>query len=184
MSLGYYFRKAYKTIGGLSFSDLADLNRRCLEIQAAEDQLLEAGRNAFGRCENGCEGLWCKNVAIDEIIGFADFIYVLTLAEHLRESITLCLERENRLFAADCIFLLNGKGPCIFPPAVRPEVCITTFCANVVSVKREVRHVKALLMKLNLFLFFLRAKLRRSSLVESFIMPSSISEKSRWCISS
>jgi hypothetical protein len=52
----------------------------------------------------------------------------LALVGHLRESMAICLEYENRLLASDCIFLSNGKGPCIFPPAVRPEVCITTFC--------------------------------------------------------
>lgn len=158
MSLGYYFRKAGRTIDGLTPSDFADLSRRCREIHAAEENLLEAGRSAFGRCENRCEGLCCRNVALDEIIGFADFVYILTIAEHLRESITICLERENRLFAADCIFLLNGKGPCLFPSSVRPEVCITTFCTNIVSVNAEIGRIKFLFMKLNLFISFLQIK--------------------------
>jgi hypothetical protein len=158
MSLGYYFRKAARTIDGLTPSDMADLKRHCREIQEAEEKLLTAGRSAFKRCYTGCGGLCCRNVAIDEIIGFPDFIYILTLAGHLRENMTICLEKENRIFTSDCIFLLNGKGPCIFPPAVRPEVCITTFCTNAVSVNTEVRRVKSLFLKLNIYIFFLRAK--------------------------
>lgn len=158
MSLGYYFRKAVKTIDQLTPSDLADLCRRCREIQVAEEKLLAGGQSAFRRCYSGCEGLCCRNVAIDEIIGFSDFIYLLALAGHLRESMAICLEYENRLFASDCIFLSNGKGPCIFPPAVRPEVCITTFCNDVAPVKQEIRKVKFLFMKLNLYIFLLRAK--------------------------
>lgn len=158
MSLGYYFGKAITTIDSLTSSDLTDLYRRCREIQVAEEKLLAGGRSAFRRCYSGCEGLCCRNVAIDEIIGFSDFIYILSLAGHLRESMAICLEHENRLFAADCIFLLNSKGPCILPPAARPEVCITTFCTDVEPVKQEIRKVKFLFMKLNLYLFFLRAK--------------------------
>ncbi len=158
MSLGYYFRKTVKTIDRLTPSDLADLRRRCREIQVAEGELLSAGRSDFLRCYSGCGGLCCRNIAIDEIIGFSDFIYILALAGHLRESLAICLEHENRLFASDCAFLLTGKGPCLFPPDVRPEVCITTFCTEVESVKQEIRKVKILFMKLNLYLFFLRAK--------------------------
>jgi hypothetical protein len=58
-----------------------------------------------------------------------------------------------------CVFLLTGKGPCMFPPAVRPEVCITTFCTEVELVKQEIWKVKFLFMKLNLYLFFLKAKM-------------------------
>ena len=159
MVLRYFFRKAAKTIDWLAPSDLADLCRRCREIQVAEEKLLSAGRSAFLRCYSGCEGLCCRNVEIDAVIGFSDFIYILTLAGHLRESMAICLEHENRFFAADCVFLLTGKGPCIFPPAVRPEVCITTFCTEVEPVKQEIRKVKFLFMKLNLYLFFLRTKM-------------------------
>ncbi|RPH48746.1 MAG: hypothetical protein EHM85_16165 [Desulfobacteraceae bacterium] len=158
MSLGYYFKKAVRTIDGTAPSDLVDLKRHCRKIQEAEEKLFAVGRSAFRNCYTGCSGLCCRNVAIDEIIGFPDFIYILTLAGHLRETMTICLEKENRLFASDCIFLLNGKGPCIFPPAVRPEVCITTFCANAIPVNMEVRHVKYLFFKLNLYILFLRAK--------------------------
>lgn len=146
------------TIDRLSPSDIEGLRCLCREIQIAEEKLLATGRSAFHRCHNGCEGLCCRNVALDEIIGLSDFIYILTLADDLRQSMASCLENENRFFTGDCIFLLNGKGPCIFPPALRPEVCITTFCTSVESVNIEIRQVKYLFMKLNVYIFFLRVK--------------------------
>jgi len=159
MALGYFFRKATKTIARLTPSELAGLTRRCREIQVAEEKLLKAGGSAFLRCYSGCEGLCCRNLEIDAVIGFSDFIYILTLAGHLQESMAICLKNENRLFTADCIFLLNGKGPCIFPPTSRPEVCITTFCTDVESVKQEIRFVKLQFMKLNFYLLFLQFKI-------------------------
>lgn len=166
MSLGYYFRKAVTTIDGLAPSDLADLYGRCREIKKAEEKLVSAGSSAFRRCFTGCEGLCCRNIVLDEIIGFTDLIFILTTAGHLRDRMTICLENESRLFTADCIFLLNGVGPCLFPPASRPEVCITSFCTDVKPVKQEIRKVKFLFMKLNLYMFLLRAKMLISRIYE------------------
>jgi hypothetical protein len=158
MSLGYSFRKAVKTIDGLNCYDLDKLKKLCREIQTAEEELQSAGSAAFTRCYSGCAGLCCRNLAIDEIIGFSDFIYILITAGHYRKVIEDSLKNENRIFAADCIFLLNGKGPCIFPQNVRPEVCITTFCMNVSAVCKEIRKIKLLFIKLNSYVFILGAK--------------------------
>ncbi len=125
----------------------------------AEEQLQAAGSSAFLRCYSGCEGLCCRNLEIDAVIGFSDFIYLLTVESQLQESISTCLENENRIFAGDCIFLINGKGPCIFPPTSRPEVCITTFCTDIEPLKNEIRCVKSQFMKLNLYLLFLQFKI-------------------------
>ncbi|OQW99085.1 MAG: hypothetical protein BWK74_02985 [Desulfobacteraceae bacterium A6] len=159
MSLRYYFAKAQKTLNIIAPYDRTILEKRCRSIQIAEEQLQAAGRTAFLRCYSGCEGLCCRNLEIDAVIGFSDFIYLLTVERQLQESISTCLKHENRIFASDCIFLLNGKGPCLFPPTSRPEVCITTFCTDVEPVKLEIRCVKSQFMKLNLYLFFLRAKM-------------------------
>jgi len=159
MSLRYYFAKAQKTLNLIAPYDRTIIEKQCRSIQIAEEQLQAAGSTAFLRCYNGCEGLCCRNLEIDAVIGFSDFIYLLTVERQLQESISTCLENENRIFASDCIFLLNGKGPCIFPPTSRPEVCITTFCTDVEPVKQAIRCVKSQFMKLNLYLFFLRAKM-------------------------
>ena len=159
MSLRYYFAKAQKTLSRIAPYDRAIIEKQCRSIRIAEEQLQAAGESAFLRCYSGCEGLCCRNLDIDAVIGFSDFIYILTLAGHLKESIAVCLKNENRFFTADCIFLLNGKGPCIFPPTSRPEVCITTFCTDVESVKKEIRFVKSQFMKLNFYLLFLQFKI-------------------------
>jgi hypothetical protein len=159
MSLRYYFAKAQKTLSRITPYDRAIIEKHCRSIRIAEEQLQAAGRSAFLRCYSGCEGLCCRNLDIDAVIGFSDFIYILTLAGHLKESMSICLKNENRFFTADCVFLLNSKGPCIFPPTSRPEVCITTFCTDAETIKQEIRCVKFLFMKLNLYLLFLQFKI-------------------------
>jgi len=138
--------------------DRAIREKQCRSIRIAEEQLA-AGRSAFLRCFRGCEGLCCRNLEIDAVIGFSDFVYLLTVERQLQESISICLEHEKKVFyTGDCVFLINGKGPCIFPQTSRPEVCITTFCYDVEPVKQEIRCVKLQFMKLNFYLLFLQFK--------------------------
>lgn len=158
MSLRYYFAKAQKTISRIAPYDRAIIEKQCRSIRLAEEQLQAAGRSAFLRCYSGCEGLCCRNLELDAVIGFSDFIYLLTVEGQLKESISTCLENEKRFFAGDCVFLINGKGPCIFPPTSRPEVCITTFCTETETLKHEIWRVKSQFMKLNFYLLFLQFK--------------------------
>jgi len=159
MSLRYHFVTAKKTLSCLSLSEKEKIEKHCRSIQIAEKQLQEAGRFSFLRCYSGCEGLCCRNLDIDAVIGFSDFIYLLTIEKELEESVSACLQNEKNFFTADCIFLINGKGPCAFPETSRPEVCITTFCFDDKSVKEEIRRVKSEFMKLNCYLLFLKFKL-------------------------
>ncbi|MBU1569463.1 MAG: hypothetical protein KKE00_02900 [Proteobacteria bacterium] len=159
MSLRYYFAKAQKTISRIAPYDRAIIEKQCRSIRLAEEQLQAAGRSAFLRCYSGCEGLCCRNLELDAVIGFSDFIYLLTVEGQLKESISTCLENEKRFFAGDCVFLINGKGPCIFPPTSRPEVCITTFCTDIEPLKHEIWRVKSQFMKLNFYLLFLQFKI-------------------------
>ena len=158
MSLRYSFAKAQKTLSRITPRDRAIIEKQCLLIRIAEEQLQAEGRAAFLRCYSGCEGLCCRNLDIEAVIGFSDFVYLLTVESQLQASISACIEYEKHFFAGDCIFLINGKGPCIFPPASRPEVCITTFCADVQPIKKEIRRVKSQFMKLNFYLLLLNLK--------------------------
>jgi len=158
MSLRYYFAKAQKTLNRITPYDRAIIDKQCRLIRIAEEQLHAAGRASFLRCYSVCEGLCCRNLYIDSVIGFSDFIYLLTVENQLQERISSCLEHEKLFYAGDCVFLINGCGPCIFPPTARPEVCITTFCTDVKPVKKEIRFVKSQFMKLNFYLFFLNLK--------------------------
>jgi hypothetical protein len=157
--LRYHFNKAKKFLSCITPHDIEIIKNRCKSIQVAEKQLLTEGRPAFHRCYNGCEGLCCRNLDIDAIIGFGDFIYLLTVNKELEESIAACLEQKKSFFTADCVFLINGKGPCLFPETSRPEVCITTFCFDAKSVKNEIRRVKQEFMKLNIYINLLNFKL-------------------------
>ena len=159
MSLRYYFAKAQKTISRIAPYEKTIIEKQCRLIRIAEEQLQAAGKSAFLRCYSGCEGLCCRNLDLDAVMGFSDFIYLLTVEDRLKESISACLENENWFFAGDCVFLINGKGPCIFPQASRPEVCITTFCTDTEPLKQEILQVKSQFMKLNFYLLFLQFKL-------------------------
>jgi hypothetical protein len=157
--LRYHFNKAKKFLACISPHEKETIKNRCKAIQVAEKQLQTVGIPAFYRCYNGCEGLCCRNLDVDAIIGIGDFIYLLTVNKELEESISAYLEQEKSFFTADCVFLINGKGPCFFPETSRPEVCITTFCFDAKSVKNEIRRVKFEFMKLNIYIVFLNFKL-------------------------
>jgi len=152
MGLTYSFKKAGKIITQLSPGDLKTLEKICQEIQTAEKALIRKAEENLVRCLKKCEGLCCRNIRLDEIISLYDFIYLLTVQNSLRSIISKCLENEDPLYPADCIFLADGKGPCIFPSNARAAICITTFCNNEAPIKREIRCVKRKFMKLNWFI--------------------------------
>jgi hypothetical protein len=157
--LRYHFKTAKRILSRITSPERQIIENRCRTIQIAEEQLQKAGRSSFLRCYSGCEGLCCRNLDIDAVIGLGDFIYLLTVEKELEKSVSDCLQNEKNFFTADCLFLINKKGPCFFPETSRPEVCITTFCFDDNSVKEEIRRVKSEFMKLNLYLFFLKFKL-------------------------
>jgi hypothetical protein len=152
MGLNYSFKKAGKIINQLSPGDLITVEKICQEIQAAEDALNRKAEENLVKCLKKCEGLCCRNIRLDEIISLYDFIYLLTVQNSMRAKISKCLENEDLFYPADCIFLSDGKGPCIFPSNTRAAVCITTFCSNEAPIKREIRCVKRKFIKLNWFI--------------------------------
>jgi hypothetical protein len=109
-------------------------------------------------CLRGCEGLCCRRIALDDITGLSDFIYLLGSQPSLLPVIRDCLKKEDPLFAADCIFLKDGKGPCILPANTRPEVCITTFCSSCQAIRKEIAAVKWRFFKLSAFIHLHRFK--------------------------
>ncbi|MFH1136322.1 MAG: hypothetical protein V1816_09605 [Pseudomonadota bacterium] len=151
MSLTPKFKAARKVLNGLSPSERAALEIICAEIRAAEEKLLEAGRVV---CENGlcgAKGLCCRNVNLDEIINLQDFVFILVSDPSLGEAISGRLVNEG-LFVANCLFLENGAGPCIFPRASRPETCITAFCGDDRPVRGELVEVRVGFERLSRFL--------------------------------
>ncbi len=158
MSLGYKLRRAAQILNGLSPRETRRLDWRCQAIHNAELDLLARATTLMDRCITGCQGLCCRNTAIDEIIGLTDLVYVLNRAPHLHGRLAACLVAEAPFFTRDCPFLDNGHGPCFLPRAVRPEVCITTFCADTSPIRSETVRLRRAFRQLGWTLWGLGAK--------------------------
>lgn len=154
----YQFNTARRILQSLDAGNSLALARLCMQIHGAEQALIIASKPYLNRCVQGCQGLCCRNVCLDEIIGLEDFIYILSLAPHLDAKIEKQLKNLKCLFTADCVFLENSMGPCIFPADIRPEVCITSFCTDTPDASRQIGAVKWGFQKLAWFVRMLRMK--------------------------
>ena len=163
MSLGYKYRKADRLLKEMTSGDRLELNRICRRIRDAQAILLAAAGDQMERCIHRCEGICCRNIELDPIISHWDLVYILALAPQIRPHIRDCLLNEDPLYRTDCIFLADGKGPCIFPVNVRPEVCVVTFCQNDRSIRPEIQRVKRMFNRLSWFVHWrmMRRKLRK-----------------------
>jgi hypothetical protein len=153
MSLRYSFEQALNILRRLPPGSRGALDRLCREIQAREKQLNEAAAPALVGCVEACRGLCCRNLQLDAVFAAADFVYILASAPELETRMEACLRRENPLYTSDCLFLEAGVGPCLFPPQLRPEVCITSFCRGDEALKAEIRQVKRSFRRLGVFLW-------------------------------
>jgi hypothetical protein len=159
MSLRYSYHQAAKIVRQWPFENRPSLARLCGRIQDAERELNTAAALRLKGCLEGCRGLCCRNLQLDAVFGVPDFVYVLTLEPSLEATIEECTRHEDPLFTSNCLFLENGIGPCLFPPDVRPEVCITSFCRGDEALKPEIRRVKTGFWKLGVLLCFRRVPL-------------------------
>jgi hypothetical protein len=153
------FIAAERILARLGPDDKVRLGRICDAIQSAEAELLAKAGPAMARCIHACQGLCCRNIQLEAIIGVWDLVYILTVAGEYRDRLAACLEKEIPFYAADCVFLVDGKGPCMLPATARAEVCLTTFCSRTEEIEREIRHVKRKFYKLGWFLFTRRPRL-------------------------
>jgi hypothetical protein len=149
MGLNADLKQACTLLACLTDADFRRLKETCLEIQAAQGQLLTAADGMMTRCRDGCHGLCCRNVDLDAIISPWDLVYILTLHPELQSQIAARAATPLGLYFADCPFLKDGQGPCIFPANVRPEVCITSFCTPTTPINVELRRVKRRFFKLS-----------------------------------
>jgi hypothetical protein len=152
MSLRYCYKKAVRILQQLSPRSRDALDVLCRQVQDAERKLNAAACLRLKGCLEDCRGLCCRNLQLDAVFGEPDFVYLLAMASSLEEKIAECLRHEEPFFTSNCLFLEAGVGPCLFPPDVRPEVCITSFCRGDESLKPEIRRVKTCFWKLGLFL--------------------------------
>ena len=151
MSLAYKYRRAQHIIDGLNSETLKKLRNICKNIQQAEKQLKSVARDAFSYCYTQCQGLCCRNIQSDAILTLQDFVYALAMNPSLGEKIVPCLQNES-LYTADCLFLANGEGPCLFSPFLMPETCVNSFCSDHPGVNQEIRKVRAQFRRLYWFI--------------------------------
>jgi len=159
MALGYLFGQARETLRHLAPEDQFALDGLCDRIQAAEAELRVSAAGAFDKCHTVCRGICCRNIDLNAVLDYPDFVYILNRMPEMAEKVAVCLENEPAFFAADCIFLENGTGPCIFPGTIMPEVCITTFCSYESPAKEEIRLLKWRFFQLNWFLGTLKFRI-------------------------
>jgi uncharacterized protein YcgL (UPF0745 family) len=152
MSLTYCFKKASHIMQRFSPGSRDVRDALCRQIQEAETELNAAAALRLKGCLEGCRGLCCRNLQLEAVFGVPDFVYILAMEPALESKIGECLRHEDPLFSSKCIFLQDGVGPCLFPPDVRPEVCITSFCGEDAVLKAEIRQVKKAFWKLGFFL--------------------------------
>jgi hypothetical protein len=152
MGISADFAEAERILARLGPGDQVRLGRICAAIQSAEAELLTRAGPAMARCIHVCQGLCCRNIQLDAIIGVRDLVYILTVAGEYRDRMAACLEKEIPFYAADCVFLADGQGPCILPATARAEICLTTFCSNTDGIASEIKTVKRRFYALGWFL--------------------------------
>jgi len=158
MSLAYKFRRAERILKKMDPGDKDRLLHICRQIQDAQAALLAAAGQQMQRCLSHCEGICCRNIEIDPIISHWDLVFVISLAPQIRSQIRDSLIMEDPLYRTDCVFLENGRGPCMFPENMRPEVCVVSFCQNDRPLRREIREVKRRFFQLTWFVRWRKAR--------------------------
>lgn len=174
MGLNYKLNRAAGILASLTGAESHRLNRICSDIRGAEARLTAHGAPLMKGCLERCQGLCCRNAAFDDIIGLADFVYILHGAPYLEKPMRACLVDEAPFFTTDCPFLWQGRGPCIFADDLRPEVCITTFCADTTGLNDEIRAVRRGFAALNRFLMGHRLRTAATGLLHV--------NASVWCV--
>jgi hypothetical protein len=152
MSLGYLYSCSAEAVRQWPSDSRPLLDRLCRQIQEGERTLNEAAAGRLHGCLKECRGLCCRNLDLEAVFGVPDFVYMRIAGPTLDAAVAECLRREIPIFTSNCPFLENGLGPCIFPPDVRPEVCITSFCGGDDGLGAAIRTVKTGFWKLGVAL--------------------------------
>ena len=153
MGLKHDFKTARDKLAHLDDAEREMLLKICAEIHGAQQTLTEKAAPILDQCITGCQGLCCRNIRVADIITKWDLIYILAMQPALDNRMAACLENED-LFPADCLFLENGTGPCLFPEYVRPERCIISFCRVEPLVEKEIAQVMKGFSRLIRFFMF------------------------------
>jgi hypothetical protein len=140
MGLNHDFTAAKKKIDALNGAERDTLLAVCGDIQQAQQALTRKAAPLLAHCMAQCHGLCCRNIRPGDIITVWDLVYILAAVPWIESAMETCVENES-FFPADCIFLADGTGPCLFPDNVRPERCVISFCRVESSVEKEIGQV-------------------------------------------
>lgn len=140
-------------------SEIECLKILCRRIRLAEQDLNRQAVPLLARCQETCQGLCCRNIILEEIITPCDLVFILVETDGLQDRIAAALRRVPTLYSAPCVFLSDGQGPCLFPADVRPEKCLTTFCADERPIRTELRNLRRAFGRLNRHLLAQRTRM-------------------------
>ena len=148
MELKNKIQKAQTIIDSFVGEERTRLLDICFDIRKAQDALNIEAQNFFKDCAERCKGICCRNICINDVVTLLDLIYILTIQKEIADQVESCAQGET-LFSADCLFLRNGTGPCLFQANTKPERCIITFCADIRPIRREIKAVRSKFNKLS-----------------------------------
>ena len=160
MELIHSLKAARKKLAALDADERQTVLAICRDIQHAQEALTKKAAPVLANCMTNCRGLCCRNIHPADIITEWDLLFILTMAPQIQSAMADCLTGEG-FFPADCIFLENGAGPCLFPEYLRPERCIISFCRVEPSIEKEIGRVMGGFSRL--IRFFMFRPLRRLS---------------------
>lgn len=84
----------------------------------------------------------CRNIHVSSIITRLDFVFILCLNRAILPQIQSAARQED-LFSADCIFLKDQVGPCMFEHNMKPERCVLSFCMDAHPLNNEIKAVRS-----------------------------------------
>ena len=142
--------KANRILKSCTAKDLIALKEICTRIQSAQENFLRHADDYFDFCHKQCKGLCCRNIHVGHIVTLLDFVYILGLDREILPRIRKAADQE-RMFAANCFFLRDRAGPCMFGPSSKPERCILTFCQDLQPLRPEIKAIRAGFNRLSRF---------------------------------
>lgn len=169
MGTRYLFEKAVKISTALSPVEKNTVIRLCRAIQASQKTLVAMADEAMTHCRCHCRGICCQNLDIDSIFSLWDFIFILMLRPDLEDEMRNRLNAHTSLYLSPCPFLIDHKGPCIFPDGIKAQICVITFCTGTENIKKSIQQVNRDFYKLCWQIQRLRVKSAARHLVKLFL---------------
>jgi len=141
MGLFRKYQRALSLLKTLDRNEVAALTHICRTIEHAQRDLLVSAAPLMDDCAQRCRGLCCRNIHTDDVIDLFDLQCLLIRRPALSGEVEQ-RSAASSLFSGPCVFLKDGKGPCIFSGNLKPRVCVTTFCQDDHALGAEIHAVE------------------------------------------